>query len=339
MMPLIVGIDLGFGRVKVSAPGYRASFPAVVAEPGAFSEQDGLVEWESERFLVGEAALNEVHHRYAARVDKVTTTEEMIKFLAALALVADHFDTRHLTVATGLPPSHYRDPELKQQMIDRLTGTFTFRFQGRRYAIEVEKVTVDPQAGAALYDYLLLDDGTPDSSNADLLDERTKVVDPGHRTTDIALMRGRKAALGGRSLLTVDQGVWNVLEETSRLLQSEYRVHLSPAAIDALLHTGEELRIHGNAVPLSALVSQAAKPIARSIVTHVLRHSGDVRLWDQALLVGGGMRVFRRILQEELGVPLRPSREPDFSNANGFFKRQLELWLANKQWVLDESNP
>lgn len=329
MAGVVCGIDLGYGRVKLAAPGYRSSFAAVVAEPGSWSDAAGFVEWGSHRFLVGEPALTEPHHRYSARVDKIATPEEMAKYLAALALLSDHYDTQYLQVATGLPPAHYRDAGLKQQLVDRLTGTFAFRYEGRPYLVEVEEVSVDPQAGAALFDYLLLDDGWPDDRHSDLLGERTIIVDPGHRTTDVALMHGRKAAMGGRSILTTDKGVWDVYEEASRLLMAEHRVQKTPAEIDMILRSRDGLRVSGQLIPLADLVVRAAAPVARSVVASVMRHAGDVRLWDRVLLVGGGALLFQQVLVTELSVPIRLPKEPAFANAAGYFKRQLERRLAD----------
>jgi hypothetical protein len=281
-----------------------------------------MVEWEGHRFLVGDAALTEPHHRYAARVDKASTAEEMAKFLAALALACRHYDQQSCMVATGLPPAHYKDAALKRELQERLTGSFSFRYQGLPYHLQVAGVTVDPQAGAALFDFLLHEDG--EIREPGLLNQRLIVLDPGHRTTDVALMHGRKAAMGGRSILTIDRAVWHTYEECARLLMREYRLNLTPAEIDAHWRKGEQLRVASTPVPLESLMSQAAVPVARSIVADVQRHAGDVRLWDAVLLVGGGGAMFHHVLAEELGIPVRLAHHPEFANAAGYFKRQME---------------
>jgi hypothetical protein len=45
----IIGIDLGYGQVKAAGPGYRASFPALVAEKVVWSESTWLMEWDNAR--------------------------------------------------------------------------------------------------------------------------------------------------------------------------------------------------------------------------------------------------------------------------------------------------
>lgn len=321
-----LGIDLGFGYVKVAGQGFRLSFPSLVTEPGASSEPAGLIEWSGLKLLVGEGAVEEESPRYAADDEKITRPEEMCKYLMALAKAADHYDTCQFRVVTGLPPSHYQRSHMKQQMIDNLGGAFVFRYNGQRYAIVVQDVQVDPQAGAAFHDFLLLDDGSPNPANADLttVPLRSITVDPGFRTTDIYLADGRKAALKGRSILTVDKGVWAALEEVSRALSLQYGITKEPQEIERIISTDQRLRVSGQPVPLGELLHAAAVPIAKSIVTTVRRHCGDVRLWDVLLPSGGGWHLLGQALATELGVPVRGNTAPEFANAAGYFKRALE---------------
>lgn len=328
MMPqaVTVGVDLGFGYVKVAGEAFRCSFPSLVTEPGAASDAVGLLEWEGHRLLVGEGAAEEESPRYAADDEKVTRPEEICKYLAALALAADRYDTARFRVVTGLPPAHYQRPHQKQQMVDNLSGPFVFTYSGQRYALLVEDVQVDPQAGAAFHDYLLLDDGSINPANQDLVETplRSITVDPGFRTTDIYLADGRKAALKGRSILTVDKGVWTALEEVKRVLSQQYGISLEPQDIERLISSRQQLRVSGQPVPLQELLHAAAVPIAKSIVTAVKRHCGDTKLWDVLLPSGGGWHLLGEALSAELAVPVRSNKRPEFANAAGFFKRATE---------------
>ncbi|HEY3364001.1 MAG TPA: ParM/StbA family protein [Symbiobacteriaceae bacterium] len=320
----LFGVDLGFGLVKVAGPGYRESFPAVVAELGAWSDPAGLVEFDGHAYLIGEPALSLEHRRWAIRDDKIVTVDEKAKCLVALAHLARHYNTTVMALATGLPPAHYNSPGRQAEMKQHMTDVFDFRYNGLPYHVEVAGVSVDPQSGAAFFDFLLHDDGELNTANADLLELRSIVIDPGHRTTDVCLMNGRKAALGNRSIMTIDQGVWTVYEETKRLIQTEYGVTKEPEEIDALWRRRESFRVSGRSVPLGELIARAAAPIARSIAAKAMRHAGDVRLWDVALLVGGGSHLFEGVLAAELGVPVRMPRRPEFGNVGGYFKRKLE---------------
>ena len=272
----IIGVDLGFGHVKVAGPGFRSTYPAVVAEPTAWSEPTGLVEWGHHKFLVGAPALNEGHHRYSTRIDKASTPEEMAKYLVGLALACRHYDTRVLTVATGLPPAHYKDQILRQELQHRMTGAFTFRFEGQPYCIQVNHCSVDPQAGAALFDALLHEDG--ELANPELLSQRTLILDAGHRTTDVALMVGRRAAIGGRSIFSIEQGVWTVYQEVTRLLMRDHRLSLTPAEVDAFWRSGQALRLAGSPLLLEPYVRRAVLPVGRAITADVMRQVGDIRL-------------------------------------------------------------
>lgn len=318
-----LGIDLGFGRVKVAGPGFRTSFPAVVAEPGADTEPAGLVEFNGERLLVGAPALLEKHHRYAARADKILTQDEQAKFRVALALAAHHYDTDLFRVVTGLPPAHYKEPAYRTQLQDQMTGVFEFAYEGRLYGVHVSGVTVDPQAGAAMFDHLVHDDG--EVILPERLDQRFVVVDIGHLSSDIALMHGRKAARGAKSITSVERAVWTVYEECAQLLRQKYRLTKTAAEIDAA-YRGDGIRINGEALPLAELVQQAAFPVARSLVTDILRHAGDIREWDVVLLVGGGASLFEPTLTRELGRRVVVSSQPEYANAAGYFKRQLARW-------------
>lgn len=318
-----LGIDLGFGRVKVAGQGFRVSFPAVVAEPGADSEPSGMVEYGGERFLVGAPALLEKHHRYPARADKILTRDEQAKFRVALALAARHYDTDLFRVVTGLPPAHYKEPAYRTQLQDQMTGVFEFAYEGRLYGVHVAGVTVDPQAGAAMFDHLVHDDGgviLPER-----LDQRYVVVDIGHLSSDIALMHGRKAARGAKSITSVERAVWTVYEECAQLLRQKFRLAKTAAEIDAA-YRGDGIRLNGELIPLPDLIRQAAVPVARSLVTDILRHAGDIREWDVVLLVGGGAGLFYQTLAQELGRPVMVPPQPEYANACGYFKRQIARW-------------
>ncbi|HEY3366471.1 MAG TPA: ParM/StbA family protein [Symbiobacteriaceae bacterium] len=318
----VIGIDLGYGQVKVAGPGYRASFPALVAEKVVWSESAGLVEWDNHHFLVGEAALSEQHHRYAVRMDKADTLEELAKYQVALALASRHYDSSVFGIATGLPPMYWKSLPLRQQLVDKLSGSFRFKFEGRSYDITVAGVTVDPQAGAAFYDFLLTEDAEP--ADRELLGLRTITVDVGHRTTDLAFMAGRKAAMGSRSILTAELGMWAVYEETARLLFAEHRLNLTPSDIDSYLRKGGSLKLSGSELLLGPYLAKAVEPVAHTLAAAVARQTADLRLWDAVLLVGGGAPLFREVLTQQLGIPVRLARDPAYANAAGFFKRQLE---------------
>lgn len=319
----VFGIDLGYGDVKVAGPGYRRKFPAVAVEPEAGSDALGLVEWDGHRFIVGDGALEASAARHIPDVDKFIKPEEQAKYMMALAHLARHYDSRTMIIASGLPPAHYQQRDLRARFEQRLQGIFEFRLNGLPYRIEVAGVSTAPQGGAAFYDLYCHDDGAVNDRNADLAELRSIVVDTGFRTTDIALMAGLKAALGSRSILTVNRGVWSIFEEVSRMLVQEPGVELSDIDVERLWRTRETLRYRGKPIPLNDYVATAAASVARYVAAVAKRHAGDVRLWDTALLVGGGAHFFEGVLSVELGVPVRMPREPEFANAAGYFKLKL----------------
>lgn len=304
----------------MAGPGFRQLFPAVVADASVHSDMIGLLVLAGRRYLVGEPAQTDPSHRYATKMDKVSTDDELARYCAALALLADQYDTRTLSVCTGLPPSHWRDDALRQLLQQRLTGEFAFTYEGRPYSISVPNLVVDPQAGAAFYDYLLHDDG--EIARPELLNRQTVVLDVGHNTTDVALFNGRKAAGGRDSLKTVNRGVWHVYEEMQRLLLREYRLPVSVTTVDGIWRAGK-VRLNGQMIDVSPLKLEAAAPIARAILSDVERAAGDLRLWDGVLLTGGGAHVLGSTLKLT-NISVLTSRDAEYGNSAGYVKRQIE---------------
>lgn len=193
MSDVILGIDLGYGRVKIAGPGgWYTDFPAVVANPTAMSDPSWSIVIDGRAYVVGDDALEEPNHRMSGRIDKAAQDDERAKYLAALALAARHYGARSFTVATGLPPFEYKVPGLKDQLKERLSGRFVFGYAGGLLDLTVEDVQVLPQGGAAYFDFLL--DGQGNIANPQLEKEKLLILDPGHRTTDGAATGGRPAA-------------------------------------------------------------------------------------------------------------------------------------------------
>lgn len=323
-----IGVDLGFGTVCIAGPSWRDSFTSAIAMAGAGSDSAGLVDFgKGYGVIVGEPALDDQAHTYTASRRKFHLPEEKARYCAALARAAEHYDTNRFIVTTGLPPADFQIPALRTDLAASLKGTFEFTYGGRQFKIQVDDVRVDPQAGAAFYDFLLNDAGdvmTPELADSD---HHTLIIDPGHLTTDLYMARGRQAMHGPESLKTIPMGVWAAYEELQRLIFKHFRLPLSAEQMDRIWRSGY-VRVDGKREPVGELQEQAARKVATVLRERIERTAQDLRMWDTIALTGGGAIVFGPFLQLP-GRTLTTDGEEAFGNAAGYFKRWRELSKAN----------
>lgn len=322
---MLVGIDLGYGQIKVVSDKQKVKFPSVVGTPSVIELSDGsqlgkaqpiddiIINYQGKRYYVGQKAINETANaRLTLKADKTDAETNIIKFLAGLALVGASGET---TVVTGLPIYEYNLQ--KDKLAQSLTGSFNFSFynqkSGQNVSLDITKCLVIPQAAAAYYNALL--DTTGQIKDMTLAAARAAVVDIGYRTTDVVTMEGGK--YDSNRSFTVWTGMGKVHQEVLRYLQKEYQLSYKLADMDAIVRQGY-IDIHGGRKPIDHLIRAALEPVAQEIIEGVIAGLEDFRkLSGGILLAGGGASLMDPYFVAEFGDAVKTMPESEFANASG----------------------
>lgn len=321
----IIGIDLGFGHVDVAGPGFRDGFPSATVRKSTHQDLAGLVAFDGHEFIVGEPAIDDPANSFSASREKWRTPQEMARFLAALARAHDALQAHHYKVVLGLPPADFKVQKFREALVEIFTGRHQYWYDGRPYDLDVSSVEVDPQGGAAYYDFLLDDHGRVDKDNNDLAkdDCRSAVLDFGFCTTDIYMAVGRRAAHGPASLKTLNLGVWNCYELLAQLIFDTHRTPITTAEVDKVWRRGS-IRLSGRSISIADLKLQAVQQVADSLQSDIDRTLRDARQFDYILMAGGGYYVFGEHL-DPMETQVLVQENPGASNAAGYFKRHMEI--------------
>lgn len=155
----IVGMDAGFRQFKVSSKDgamERFKFDAVVASPSTIELQDEkdvdlldnlTIEYEGKLYNVGRKAIRKTKNsKLSFFADKAGHLHERIKYLAALGCLLGDNEKAEFLVGTGLPVDELGNDALRQQLAERMKGTFTFVFNGKERTVRVPEVYVIAQS-------------------------------------------------------------------------------------------------------------------------------------------------------------------------------------------------
>lgn len=299
-----VGLDVGFGYVKVVSEEGMRVIPSVVGswEPaiqltGFGDHHNGTVTVAGQRYLVGERALRHSAFHYQ------TQARGWIESVAYKALVCEALacvgPSEPLTVVTGLPVRH----------LDDRTALIKVLRQAHR---GIQSAEILPQPLGTFMDLFLSEPG--DVVRPDLAEQVLGLIDIGFYTSDfltVDRMQIQSARMQG-----VDLGLSLVCERVARDLEEQFRLSLKLHQVDEVIRT-RRVRVYGEVKDVSELVEARLKELAQMV------RSQCERLWqlpalDGVLLTGGGAA----LLASELASmgPLTCVREPQGANARGFFK-------------------
>ncbi|AOQ24558.1 hypothetical protein MTAT_19010 [Moorella thermoacetica] len=322
---MLVGIDLGYGQIKVVSDKQKVKFPSVVGTPSAIELSDGsqlgkyqpindiTINYQGKRYYVGQKAINETTNaRLTLKADKTDAETNIIKYLAGLALVGAHGETM---VVTGLPVYEYNLQ--KDKLAKSLTGSFNFSFynqnNGQNVSLDVAKCQVIPQAAAAYYNAIL--NTTGQIKDMALAAARVAVVDIGYRTTDVVTMEGGK--YDSNRSFTIWTGMGKVHQEVMRYLQREYQLSYKLADMDVIVRQGY-IDIHGGRRPIDNFIRAALEPVAQEIIEGVIAGLEDFRkLSGGLLLAGGGASLMEPYFTSEFGDAVQTLPDCEFANAVG----------------------
>ena len=336
---LLVGIDLGYGQVKVLSDNKQYKFLSAVGTPisdfgrvaNITNEEDLLkslvITYEGTKYYVGHnAILNTRNGRLSLRQNKAELDENKIKFITSIALLMEEDQNEiEVDVVSGLPVLEFKNQ--KDNLFNMIYNYgkpfyFTMHYGPKTVnkAIKVKSVRIISQGEGAFYDYILNNNGNIIQERANKVSGTIMVVDPGYKTTDIVSMEnGRYIELLSDQF---NKGINQVHNECIRLIMDQLGIKKEMKEIDEAIRT-KKLFHNTKEYNISKIIEQSAKPFAIDIVDNLINLSNDqLGSMQHLLLTGGGASILYPYIKEELNNIIEVSLidNSEFSNASGYYK-------------------
>lgn len=330
--PLCVGLDVGYGNVKLAA-GYAGETPwelvmpagAAPAElmPKRIDRTPDLKGGELVYLTVGPndveqwvGGVDQMHVQNATRQthERYTSTKEyQALFLSALAKLGR--ETVDLLV-TGLPVGQYygeRGEELRKGLASLMKGKHVINGVA---TVEVKKVLVMPQAVGSFFSVASLPEHrmlTVDETMA------TLVLDVGFYSCDWAVMSGK--SVREKSSASSQFAMSHVMDEVAKVLGDRLGRTVDRDKIDLAWRRGQELMvIGGEEVQYVPVMKAVGREIADRVAGQVLTSTRNERSGiDVVVVTGGGASIFIEAIRAafpKAKVIAQP--EPVMGNARGY---------------------
>lgn len=331
-MERCMGIDIGYGFVKITDGQEGYVFPSVVGEGTSDATprmglqpptrtDDLRIAVDGRIYNVGNLAIR--HSRLAARGLSPTRAEGnnfKVLFLAALSLFCNQ-PLNSFAVVTGLPPGRMHLVEELTRQIRGEHRILRMTAQGpEECIIRVDRVTVVPQP-LGTYWSQVLDGRGKVREDSRMLQGAIGIIDIGFRTSDlVSVVDGEYVHEQSR---TIPVGLVTAYEEIAASLLANYGVERETYALDEAVIRGE-IQVAGRRIDITDLRDRAFEQLATKLEVE-LQSSWQVSGYDVVLISGGGSHFLARHLQPHLTQAVVPT-DPSTANGRGFLAWACRLW-------------
>jgi plasmid segregation protein ParM len=326
----VVGMDNGYDYFKlVFGPGENENvlYPSAIYEPSSspliknavareeYKIDKMVVNYEGNNYYVGAYAIDQDPRGgdkdFSA--DKFKFPSEIAKFLAGMALYSQESDIKIENLVLGLNIENYE--KYKEDMIKVFKGeTFEYSCYGKNYKLKIDNVICIPQGIGAYYDQILDWEGVPD--NDKLLEARYALIDSGGQTLDAFIAKGIDVVTGteiGEKIGTSD-AFKEVADKIGKkipytLIEQDYKKGKNKTFWEGKYHNVE--------MACKQSFSNLSKRIYNTLINEWNKHLSRTEF---ILLCGGGAKYIEAPLSELFDLDLKVVDNPQFSNANGYYK-------------------
>ncbi len=328
-----VGLDMGFGWMKVWSGPQQFKFPAVVARGNSrnlarvtetFTPGQLVLDVEitdentgrTEHYFLGDLAVREGEQpTYVWAKNKVQDEMAVACMATSLALVAEN-DKQDIYLITGLPIAHF-GTQLRENYEKHLRGrrlTIKFlsgRLQGKVKQIRILSSKVFPQGYGAYLDQLMDDQGG--IANTEYL-RPTGVLDIGFKTSDIVFVQDMQPV--DRNSFPLELGMAWAYEQVQRHLSSTYDIHKSLEEMEEIFEE-RQIRINRDFRRIDQWVDSAYQALTDRLKNEIARKWLNITDLETILVAGGGgIALFDFLDFPQKVLPA----EAQFANAKGFWK-------------------
>lgn len=184
-------------------------------------------------------------------------------------------------------------------------------------AADIVRHQVIPEALAAWYDHVIVDDG-----NCAMLDQLhalapIAVVDIGGRTTDTVVVRDR--GIIHSSSNSYMAGILNATESFADALEERFGLRMPDTNMISRAFTNGSIAIYGRMYDVSDEALRAKRELVERLHAEVRRQLGNGAELHQILLVGGGTLALKELINDWFPNQV-VARQPEFANARGMLK-------------------
>ncbi len=329
-----IGIDLGYGFVKISDGKKDKLFPSVVGQARNLRyvtdespEQNMInnlhVAVDGREYFVGDLA-NRQSDVVLFSLNESRMDESISKVLltTALALLAEGHNT-NFNIVTGLPVGFFT--ETKQTVTQLFKGRHKISLKRNQtsdqdYTVMVNEVKVLPEPFGSLFDLIL--DYTGNIVDENLAASKVGIIDIGFRTTDYIVVDNLENIdrLSGSSNTALSTAYVLI----SELLKEEFKISKPIYQLDQIVRSGE-IRISGKTYNLEEIIKHAFSVVAEKLITEI--NSLWINKWelDMVFITGGGGVALAQYLMPHFDNSLL-AKEAQFANVYGFRKMSQRLF-------------
>ncbi|MEJ1366450.1 MAG: ParM/StbA family protein [Candidatus Sedimenticola sp. (ex Thyasira tokunagai)] len=320
--PIPVGIDDGYAYTKIALPDGRVhAIPsrARIGQSGVIwihQAQQRVFEYETEGsiYSVGD-------------VDGAPTQFEGYPVSGLNRVIVQHvlqdigLSGRTVHAVSGLPVSAFyrKNGEQRSEPIKKKQDSLkqAVRPLADMLSAGISFHEVIPEALAAWYDYVIVEEGDGTTLDADRLSVPVAIVDIGSRTTDYVVVKDQGILHASSGSLQC--GMLNVKQRVADGIQERFDLETLGEQIVAQAVENKVVRLQGKDHDVAALVEIAKREIVERIHAETRRQLGLGVELDRVLFVGGGAVA----LSDHVAnwFPHQAIAEhPAFANARGMLK-------------------
>jgi len=329
-MAKLIGIDVGYGFVKVTDGETGYSFPSVVGEghtkptfsarADQFSAIDHLKVGIGKRiYFVGKAAIR--HSKFVYRdlsYNRSVGEDFEILFFSALSFFSGGAASE-FNVVTGLPVERMH---MADNLVKRVKGerTITLYRDGnsRDIQLNVKDVEIVPQPMGTYWSQFSSLRGLDGET---LPDGRIGIADIGFRTTDLATIEDSEYIPEKSKSLTV--GLATAYSEIGLSLASRYGLEKESYSLDGIV-IKRKINVAGESIDITDIVNDAFEKLATNILVEI-NSQWRVSDFDSIIISGGGGQAISHYLLPQLSqAKLVP--DPITANCRGYLAWANRLW-------------
>lgn len=327
-MSKTIGMDVGYGFVKVTDGTEGYSFPSVVGEghtKSTFSTRvskslldDLKIDIGKGLNFVGKTAIK--HSKYVFR--DLSNTRNIgddfeILVLSALGFFCDSQENT-FSVVTGLPVDRM---DLRDQLIKKMRGSrdVTLYKDGRPVNVNINIVNVEivPQPLGAFWAHYPITSVYSDMRH----EERTGVIDIGFKTSDLAAIEDSEYI--PQKSKTIPVGLSTAYGDIGAALILDYGLQKESYALDSIV-VKRSVNVAGEVMDISSIIDNALERLANNVLVEI-NSLWQLREFDSFIISGGGGQAISKYLLRNL-TQAKLVADPITANCQGFLAWANRLW-------------
>jgi len=322
LTPIPVGLDDGYAFTKVALSDGR-----LIAIPSrARIGQSGVTWIDQAEQRIFEYETEEATYSVGA-VDGAPTHFEGYPWSGLNRAIVQHalqqagLAGRSVHAVSGLPVSAFyrQSGEHRQETITRKRDSLKQATRPLSAALPVAIAfhQVIPEALAAWYDYVIVEEGDSVTLEADRVSVPVAIVDIGGRTTDYVVVKDQGILHASSGSLQC--GMLDVKQSVENGIQERFDLETLGEQIVAYAVEHGVVRLHGKEYGVGSLVDAAKQEVVERLHAETRRQLGLGVELDRVLFVGGGSVALAEHITD--WFPHQTIAEhPAFANARGMLK-------------------